>query len=364
MSKLSNALQGKLNSRKNSLKDSVKGLPERQLDLFSSLSDPSAPRRTKTKPPAIPESKIETPPEVEMVLPPPGEPPDVAAEVRAVLSESGAAHPVKPVHSSPDGRPPLRTGIYRRPQRPVAPPPPSTPPQTPRSPSGPRRSPFRWMADFFSGLELNRRVVALVIVLIVLVALIAFWTAPRGASDGKLGTLLDLSTIEIAETEAVSVPEPVAVAAVAVVEAEPVVVPSTAWKVKGAVATQVGKMTRVRFTIPVFHSSDYISKEGMNALKAVAKKLRSMKGTVRVVVIGHSDNVPLSKPTARFKSNKELASLRAKVAVDHLVPFTRANKGLEFEAKTGAPSEAPYPNDTSKNRRLNRTVTLQITPAK
>jgi len=358
MSKLSNALQGKLNSRKNSLKDSVKGLPERQLDLFSSLSDSSATRRTKTKPPAIPESKLESVPEVEMILPPPGEPPDVAAEVRAVLSESGAAHPVKPVQSSPDGRPPLRTGIYRRPQRPVASPPPSTPPQAPRSPSGPRRSPVRWMADFFSGLELNRRVLSLVIVLIVLVALIAFWTAPRGSSDGKLGTLLDLSAMEIAETEAISVPEPAAV-----VEEEPTAVLVTAWKVKGAVATQVGKMTRVRFTVPVFHSSDYISKEGMNALKAVAKKLRSMKGTVRVVVIGHSDNVPLSKPTARFKSNKELAGLRAKVAVDHLVPFTRANKGLEFEAKTGAPSEAPYPNDTSKNRRLNRTVTLEITPA-
>jgi len=362
MSKLSNALQGKLNSERGS----VKGLPGRQLDLFSSLSDSPAAsqRRARTKPPAIPEPKMESPSEVEMILPPPGEPPDVAAEVRAVLSESGAAHPVKPVQSSPEGRPPLRTGIYRRPQRSVAPPPPSKPPKPSRSDSGPRRSPFRWMADFFSGLELNRRGVSLVIVLIVLVALIAFWTAPRGSSDGKLGTLLDLSTIEIAETEssppATAPPNPESVAEV---KKEPAMVPATDWKVKGTVATLQGTTIHVRFIVPVFQSADYISKQGMDALKAVARKLRSMKGVTRVVVVGHSDNVPLSKPNKRFQNNQELAALRAKVAVAHLKPFSRANKGLEFEARTGAPSEAPYPNDTSKNRRLNRTVTLEITPA-
>ncbi len=140
-------------------------------------------------------------------------------------------------------------------------------------------------------------------------------------------------------------------------------IPAADWNVKGTVATLQGTTIHVRFTDPIFVSSDKISLKGMNALKAVAKKLVSMKGGARVIVMGHTDDVLLSKPTAQFRNNAELAGLRAKVAVEHLGPFSRANKGLTFEAKTGAPSEAPYPNDTAHNRRLNRTITVQILPA-
>ena len=43
--------------------------------------------------------------------------------------------------------------------------------------------------------------------------------------------------------------------------------------------------------------------------------------------------------------------------------MTRANKKLSFETVTGAPQDAPFPNDTPQNRRLNRTVTVQVFPA-
>jgi len=361
MSDISKALQGK--NRNGHIKD----LPEKQLDLFLSLSDrPSAPSpQTKTRPPATPGPKREDPPEVEMVLPPLGEPPDVSAEIRSVLSESRTVRPVVPVDPSASGRPALRTGIYRRPKRPMAPPPPIQPPKPPRSSSGNRFSPGQAIAGFFSGLEVDRRLVALVVLLVVLVALIATWTAcPRQPAGETPGTLLDLTAVNAVPVES-TVTEAVVIAAPVVKQPSPPTpaVPAENWKVKGTVATMQGSTLHVRFEDGVFISSEKISVKGMRALKAVAKKLLTMKAGAQVVVIGHTDNVSLSKPTLQFRSNKELAELRAKVALDHLAQFSRKNKALEFSPETGAPSEAPYPNDTAKNRRLNRTVTLQITPA-
>ena len=52
-----------------------------------------------------------------------------------------------------------------------------------------------------------------------------------------------------------------------------------------------------------------------------------------------------------------------RVAVEHLSAYARANKRLLFEAATGESARAPYPNDTPANRRLNRTVTVQVHPA-
>ena len=119
----------------------------------------------------------------------------------------------------------------------------------------------------------------------------------------------------------------------------------------------------LRFTDPVFVSADKISIEGMRALKAVAARLVEMKAPARVVVKGHTDSEPLRNPTARFKSNADIAAARAKTAAEHLAQFARANTGLTFEVVAGDPAEAPYPNDTPQNRRLNRTATVQIVPA-
>jgi len=362
MSDISKALQGKLKGRNGRIKD----IPERQLDLFLSLSDrdtPSSPSPASVPPrPAAPEPEGTA--EVEMILPSAGEPPDVSADVRSVLSESCSVRPVEPADPSAAGRPPLRTGIYRRPQRPLVPTPPTKKTRPPRSASGSRFSPGQALAGFFSGMEVDRRLVALVVLLIVLVALIATWTAcPRRPASGAPGLLLDLSTANVLVPESAMTVEP----AVPVVGEEPVAppppVPAKDWKVKGTVATVQGSTIHVRFEDAIFVSSEKISIKGMRALKAVAKKLVTMKEGARVAVIGHTDDIPLTKPTLQFRSNRELAALRAKVAVDHLAQFARKNKALEFVPETGAPSETPYPNDSSANRRLNRTVTLQLTPA-
>lgn len=363
MGKLSNALQGKLNKKSGA----GKGRAENQLDLFSTLADrmPSSP---KVVSPSGPEEESAPPkrPEPEMILPPSGPPPDdVSADVRAVLSESSQVTPVEPDAAAAETRPPLRTGVYRRPRRSVAPRPTAPPP---RRPARPRLNPFKWIRAWFAGVELNRRLVSLVVVAIVLVALVAFWTACPRQWKARPGTVVDLREIHRDPNAPVASPEgpaPVAPAPEATAPpsgpAEPR--PAADWKVQDTEATQKAGILFVRFTEPVFISTDKISRKGMTALKAVAQQLVAMESGARIVVTGYTDNEPLSKPSARFKSNADIAAARAKTAVDHLRPFSRANKQLVFEAVTGDPARAPYPNDTPRNRRLNRTITLEVTPA-
>ena len=360
MNELSNALQGKLNSRSSHIKDPAS---DRQLDLFSSLSDRSATT------PKIVRQKPEPRAEPEMVLPPAGNPPDVSADVRAVLSESGPPRHVEA--ESRAGAASLRTGVYQRPLRPAPPPaaPPPPPPAPSRKPVAPRISLFSKIRDWFAGVELDRRMISLVLVLVVLVAAIAFWTAGPRDDSAAPGTDIDLNEVA-GETEsapaapaAAAAPAKPAGAVSAPSPAPAAAVPAAGWKIAGAECIANGGAVLVRFVDPVFVSADKISVEGMPALKAVAAKLVSLKTGARVIVTGYTDNEPLTKPTPQFKSNADIAAARAKVAVEHLSQFARANKGLSFEAQTGESSRAPYPNDTPQNRRLNRTATVQVIPA-
>ena len=353
MSDISKALQGKMSPRKGHVKEQN----ERQLDLFSSLAE-----REPSSPKVVPASR----PEPEMILPPSASPPDVAADVRAVLSESGSARPVEAAAGGDETRP-LITGIYRRPSRPAAIPLPPRPAPPPAS----RLSPVRWLRDWLAGVELNRRMIALVVFVAVLVALVGFWSACPRRAQPQPGTTVDLAEVAPSAPQSAPASAPTPLAPVAPV-APPVLpvaapvqktVPAENWKIAGTTAIRKDSAIQIVFTAPVFVSADNISIEGMNALKAVAAKLAALKAGARVLVTGYTDDVPLSAPTAKFKSNADLAAARAQVAVEHLSQFTRANKGVVFESLAGDPAQAPYPNDSPQNRRLNRTVTLQVVTA-
>ena len=361
MGELTNALQGKLNIRKSHVKDPA----EKQLDLFSSLADreAKAPKIVFSKPDAPAEPR----PEPEWVLPAAGSSPDVMADVRAVLSDSGPARPVDALSGEGADKPPLRTGVYHRPQRPVAPPPPPPSSPSPRASAAPRIPLAVRVRDWFAGVELDRRMVALVAVLCALVGLIGFWTAcPRGA-PAPAEPVAEEAPPPAAESAA----EPGAGVAPASVATTPAPVPAPApalptsdWKIPGTTVLKIengGQL--VRFNDPVFVSADKISIEGMRALKAVGAKLVAQKSGARVVVTGFTDDIPLTKTTDQFKSNADIAAARAKVAGAHLEQFARANKVLVFETRTGEPNQAPFPNDSPQNRRLNRTATVQVFPA-
>ena len=353
MGELTNALQGKLNSRKGQVKDPA----EKQLDLFSSLADraPAAPKIVMSKP----EAPTTPAPEPEMILPPPTAiPPDVAADVRAVLSESG---PARPVENAEEGnRPPLRTGVYHRPQRPVPPP----RPVAPTAAEEPRLSWTTRMRGWFAGVELDRRMISLIVVLIVLSSLAGFWSAcPRAQEEPA--AIAETPAENPAPAEAA--PAPLAATtpapAAAVPAPKPAALAPADWKIPGTETFLSGGAYLIRFSDPVFVSADKISIEGMRALKAVGAKLAALKAGARVVVTGYTDDVPLSKPTPQFRNNADIAAARAKVAVEHLSQFARANAALAFEAQAGESVQAPFPNDTPQNRRLNRTVTVQVVPA-
>ena len=67
----------------------------------------------------------------------------------------------------------------------------------------------------------------------------------------------------------------------------------------------------IQFTAPIFVSTDRISVEGMKALKTLAGRLQTLQSDARVVVTGHTDDVPLSRPTPQFQNNADLAAARS-----------------------------------------------------
>lgn len=360
MGKLSNALQGGLNKDKGA----IRGRGSKQLDLFLSLSDraETKPRLTSSHPAPTEESPAaETRPEPEMILPPSSPPSDVSADVRAVLSDSGPRRTADNDDPDGTGKPPLRTGIYRRPQRRK----PATPEPAPRSAAPRTPNPLTArILDWVAEVEIDRRLVSLVVVLVVAVALVAFWSAcPRSAEVGTTVDLRDIQDAPLVDAGAASaalLPSATKPPARALSPPAPA---AAEWKIAGAETTLVNGGYRVKFTKPVFVSANYLSSDGVTALKALAVKLVAMKEGARVIVTGHTDDIPLSRPTPEFRDNADLAAARAKAAMEHLAHYARANKALTFEMRTGTIADAPYPNDSNRNRRLNRTATVQVMPA-
>ena len=80
-----------------------------------------------------------------------------------------------------------------------------------------------------------------------------------------------------------------------------------------------------------------------------------VKSPGKVVVAGHSDDVPIS--TKRFRSNWELSSARAVTVVHALLqnPDIEATRVL---VEGHADSHPLVPNDSSENRAINRRVEL------
>lgn len=134
-----------------------------------------------------------------------------------------------------------------------------------------------------------------------------------------------------------------------------------AWNIPGVKAEARNGSYFLVFDGAVFESKDAISVEGMRAIRALAAKLKTLEGGATVTVKGHTDNQPLTRPTAQFASNEDIAMARATAAAEHLKAFAK-NKGLEFVCEAGGENEGPYPNDTPANRKKNRTVTITVTP--
>lgn len=285
------------------------------------------------------------------------------------------------------GRPLPPTGVFHRP---VAPQEPAAPASAPEMPSGAEEG-LEWEDDgkiplsmrlraWLAGLEWNAKTISVLAAMLVLVALAGYFGARgRGAPavPDAPGVALPAPE-EPAPAAPLAVDPPVAVpltvdAPVASPIAPPPEAPAAGpvpppppeasapapWTVPGCKIETLENGYYVVFEEPAFESVDNISKTGMAAFRLLAAKLKALDGGAQVLVTGYTDNVPMSKPTAKFKSNADIAQARAVAAAEHLKAFAR-NGALAFETAAGKESEAPYPNDTPSNRRRNRTATVRV----
>jgi chemotaxis protein MotB len=90
-------------------------------------------------------------------------------------------------------------------------------------------------------------------------------------------------------------------------------------------------------------------------LNKLRKSLNDIDG--RIIVAGHTDNIPIK--TARFRSNWELSSSRAVTVVHELLALDTLPPA-RFVIEGHGDAHPMVPNDTSKNRALNRRVELII----
>jgi chemotaxis protein MotB len=90
-------------------------------------------------------------------------------------------------------------------------------------------------------------------------------------------------------------------------------------------------------------------------LNKLRKSLNDIEG--KIVVAGHTDDIPIK--TARFRSNWELSSSRAVTVVHELLAMETLSPD-RFIIEGHGDAHPMVPNDTPKNRALNRRVELII----
>lgn len=113
------------------------------------------------------------------------------------------------------------------------------------------------------------------------------------------------------------------------------------------------KLLRVRNSFA--SGSDQLKPAFEPMLKKIADEL--VAGNDRLLVTGHSDNVPIR--SARFPSNWHLSTARAKSVADDMQKVAPALQG-KIRSEGRADSEGLAPNDTPEHRAINRRVDLLI----
>ena len=365
-----------------------KSAPSGQLDLFATPEPPPA-RTPPTPPPA-------DPPPLFPASPPPDPLRDWSPSPLPLhrhlednpLFQKPDPAATRDVITHREGKPPLITGIYRKPRTPSPhltldisretrleeeAPTPGTLPSIPEI--------FRALRDWFAAAPFPPWMAVSLAVAIPLVFLLAWLSIPRPPAPPAAVASAD-PTPELPATptaEAPSSPSPAPEtpsAALPPADATPPPSTPSAPSPQTAALAQKFQFKNARvtpnpdgslsvvFDLPVFVSSAYISPDGMKLLKNTAANLKSLfPSGARVSVMGHTDDTPPSGNTPGLTSNDDIALARAQAAAEQLVSMTgHASRYAISAASPSSPPVYPFPNDTPANRRLNRTVTLRISP--
>lgn len=115
---------------------------------------------------------------------------------------------------------------------------------------------------------------------------------------------------------------------------------------------------QVIFDVPLFSSRATLVEEGAALLEKLGAVLVKHDGKWDVLVIGHTDAVPL-RGNALYKDNKELGLARATEVMRYLMREAGVPSAM-LRAATAGENQPPFSGDDAEARRKNRTVTLQV----
>jgi len=101
--------------------------------------------------------------------------------------------------------------------------------------------------------------------------------------------------------------------------------------------------------------SDEITYRAARLVNAIGEAL--VTNDARVVVVGHTDDQPIS--TARFRDNWDLSSARAVSVIRELIQRHDVAP-TRLEAKGFADTRPQAPNDSEWNRSLNRRIEIEV----
>jgi type VI secretion system protein ImpK len=117
------------------------------------------------------------------------------------------------------------------------------------------------------------------------------------------------------------------------------------------VETEANTVTiRINGTGMFGSASDVLTEDFIPIINRVALALEDEGG--RVIVAGHSDNIPIN--TARFPSNTFLSLARAQTVMDRMAPLLSDRSRITAEGR--ADREPIAPNNTPEGRSLNRRI--------
>jgi len=144
--------------------------------------------------------------------------------------------------------------------------------------------------------------------------------------------------------------------------AAPAVRPWPAIRVDGVRITAEADSFTMVFDRGFFASMAKPSRWGRDRLEAIAEQIGPHISYFRLHIEGHTDNQPIRK-SKQYRNNEALALDRAQVVAEILA--TEYGFPTDSMRATSVGNAAPpYPNNTSANRKRNRTVVLKLSRAR
>lgn len=132
--------------------------------------------------------------------------------------------------------------------------------------------------------------------------------------------------------------------------------------IDGIEVRDLNNTPRIVFQSPAFSRLTTIDPTQQRRLNRIAEAITAACADCLIVVIGHTDNDPV-RPGGAFESNTHLGELRAQEVVKHLT--TRAGiPASRLRPISSGDRDPPFPNTSAANKARNRTVSIEIQPAR